>query len=344
MIKFDRFVAQAEFHNPMKGFQLDYQQIEHRSDPLTGQTSAVRTGREHWARFHETDEELLAKLVAESRERCIFCPENAEYTPRFPAEFIPEGRVNLGEARLFPNLFAQKEYSAIVILSPRHFLRLDEFTPQILYGGFKAAAFYFDKVYRLKSARYAEIGFNYLPPAGSSVLHAHLQVLVSHRPHYLLKELSEHAQEHYEANAVNYWDDLIETERKTGERYLGSLGNTEWYVPFAPMKNNEVRAVVRDKSNFMEFDDTDWENMADGVSRVLRSYHDKGLVSLNLALYSGPLGEKQDHLWAGLRMISRPGINAYNVSDCWFSFSLNSDGAVSELPEELASSLRGYFR
>ncbi len=103
-----------------------------------------------------------------------------------------------------------------------------------------------------------------------------------------------------------------------------------------------MRAVVRNKSNFLEFDDSDWGNIADGVSRVLKSYQDKGLVCFNLALYSGHLGEKQKHLWAGLRMVPRAGLKPHSSSDVWFSF-LHLDGATANPPEELTSSLREYF-
>lgn len=343
-IEFTKFATKAEFHNPLKNFELDSQLIEHRQDPLTGFTSVVRTGRKEWAWVYITDEKLLREIVEKSKEKCVFCPERVgTNTPKFPEALIPGGRLHLGETYLFPNLFAQKEYSAIAVLSRNHYLKLDEFTPEVLANGFKASLLYIRRIYEAKSARYAEIGFNYLPPAGASLPHPHLQILGSNMPHYLLKELQAHSQEYYEKYKVNYWEELIKTEKRNKERYLGPIGNTEWYVPFAPVREDEVHGVVRNKSNFLQFEQDDLEALAQGISRTLKYYQDKGLASFNFALYSGPLGDDLKYLWAGVSIVSRPGVQLCYANDIWFSANLHLDGFVTELPEEMAQSLRKYF-
>ena len=126
-IDFERYISQATFHNPLKNFELDSQQIETRIDPLTAFTTKVRTGRKAWQRIYTTDEKMLAEIAKQSREKCFFCPEKVnEATPRFPEELIPGGRIVVGEACLFPNLFAQKEHSAITVISHQHFVSLDQ--------------------------------------------------------------------------------------------------------------------------------------------------------------------------------------------------------------------------
>jgi galactose-1-phosphate uridylyltransferase len=344
MIAFDKFVTKAEFHNPLKGFELDSQMIEHRVDPLTGFTSVVRTGRKEWAWTYITDEELLHKIIENSRGRCFFCPEKVSTsTPKFPADLMPEGRLHIGEACLFPNLFAQKEYSAIVVISKSHYLKTNEFTPEILLNGLKASLIYIRRVYEAKSTRFAEIGCNYLAPAGASLPHPHLQVLASARPYYFIKVLLMHSEEYYKEHSANYWEELIETEQREGERYLGCIGNTEWYTPFAPTREDEVHALVKNKSNFLEFEENELEDLAEGISRVLRYYGDKGLASFNFTLYSAPLGEKPEYFWAGLMIVSRPGVQTCYPNDIWFSANLHLDGFITEPPEEVAGSLRGYF-
>ena len=121
------------------------------------------------------------------------------------------------------------------------------------------------------------------------------------------------------------------------------MGNTEWLMPFAPMREDEVHGLVKSKSNFSQFDNSDWESLADGISRVFKYYQDKGLSSCNFALYSGPLNENLDYLWAGVRIISRTSIQAQPVNDVWYSQNIFYDGMVTEPPEEVASSLRNYF-
>ena len=344
MIEFDRFVAQAEIHDPRKNFALDTQVIEHRTDPLTGHPTVLRTGRKEWAWTYKSDGKLLSDIVEKSREWCFFCPEKvATATPKFPATLMPEERMRFGETWLFPNLFAQKECSAIVVLSPQHYLKLDEITPSILFDGLRAGLFYIQRVHEAKAVEYAEIGCNYLFPAGASIIHPHLQAMASYKPHYLIQSLLSNSQGYHQKNATNYWQDLIETEKQKGERYLGSIGDVEWFVPFAPLREDEVHAVVRNKSSLLEFSESDLEGMAEGISRVLKYYSDSGLATFNFAIYSGPLGEKVESFWAGLRMVSRPGVQACYANDTWYSSGLLLDGFVCEYPEEVASALRPYF-
>ncbi len=191
-IDFEKHVAQAILHSPLKNFELDSQTIETRIDPLTGFTTKVRTGRKAWQRIYTTDEKMLAEIAEQTREGCFFCPEKVDkVTPRYPEELIPKGRITVGEACLFPNLFAQKEYSAITVISHQHFVRLDQFTTELLANAFKACSIYFNRLNQSKPNKYAEIGFNYLFPAGSSIPHPHLQVLASDWPYFLIANLLE---------------------------------------------------------------------------------------------------------------------------------------------------------
>lgn len=343
-IRFDRYISEAVLHNPLKDFELDRQAIENRIDPLTGHATIVRTGRKFWQHQYTTDEKLLAEIAEQTREGCFFCPEKVnKSTPRYPEEFIQGGRIMVGETCLFPNLFAQKEHSAIAVITHQHYLPLDRFTPQLLTDAFKACSVYLKRLYDYKAARYCEIGFNYLFPAGSSIPHPHLQVMGGALPTFLLSNLLESSQTYYTEENSCYWQDLVNREKETEERYIGHLGNTEWLAPFAPTREDEVHGLVRNRSNFLEFDDSDWRSLADGISRVFKRYKDNGLSSCNFALYSGPLGEKQDYLWAGVRIVSRSSVKAQPINDVWFSQNILYDGLVTEPPEDIAKSLRNYF-
>jgi galactose-1-phosphate uridylyltransferase len=344
MIRFKKLEEEAILLNPLKDFHQDSQPIEYREDPLSGLTSFVRTGRAFWAGIFKTDEALLEKLVEETRDRCFFCPEKVgTSTPKFPTDFIPEGRVIRGEATLFPNLFAHKQYSAIIALTRKHHLKLGEFEPGLLSDGLKLAGLYIRRAWEVSGVPYAEIGGNYLYPGGASVVHPHLQVIASNGAHYLIKVYTEKAKQHYKKHSKNYWDELVEKEKEIGERYVGRVGSTEWITPFAPIREDEVDVVVRGKSNFIEFEDGDWENLAEGLSRVLKAYHGRGLSCFNFAIYSGPLGKKLRYLWAGGKITSRTSVQAYPVSDTWYSNCILFDGFVVEPPEEIAKAMRPHF-
>jgi UDPglucose--hexose-1-phosphate uridylyltransferase len=345
MIRFKKFEEEALLHNPLNNFEIDTQPIEYREDPLSGFTSFIRTGRAFWAGIYKTDEVVLERLIGETRGRCFFCPEKiATSTPKFLANFIPEGRLTRGEATLFPNLFAHKQYSAIIAMTHKHYLKLNEFSPSVLTNALKLADLYIRRAHEIGGVEYAEIGGNYLYPSGASMVHPHLQVILSHGPHSLIKVYTEKGRAHHRKYSRNFWDELIEKEKELGERYLGRLGSTEWFTPFAPLKEDEVDAVVRDKSSLLEFDDKDWENLAQGISRVLRAYHDKGFSCFNYAIYSGPLNKKLSrYFWAGMKIVSRSSVQTYPVSDAWYSSTILHDGFVVEPPEEVAKQLRSYF-
>lgn len=344
MIRFKKHEEKAILHNPLKSFAIDSQPIEYREDPISGLSTFVRTGRAFWAGIYKTDEALLEKLAQETQQRCFFCPEKVTTaTPRFPADFVPEGRLTRGEAIIFPNLFAQKEYSAIVVITNRHYLRLNELEPELLLNGFKLADLYIRRAYEVGRVKYAEIGANYLYPSGASIVHPHLQVIASHGAYHLISVYIEKGKEYYRKYSRNYWEELVSKEKRLRGRYLGRIGSTEWFTPFAPVREDEVNAVVRDKSNFLEFQEGDWESLADGLSRVLKAYHDRGLSCFNFAIYSGPLGQKLNFLWAGVKIVSRPSVQPYPVSDVWYSANILLDGFVTEPPEEVAEALRPYF-
>jgi len=344
MVRYQKLVAQATLLSPLKNFELEAQPIEYRLDPLLGFTSVVRTGRKFWQALYNTDEKLLQELVEKGRGRCFFCPDKVtSATPRFPPDFIPEGRLTRGQATVFPNLFAQKEFSAIAVFAQEHYLPLDQFPPAMFLNGFLAAMMYIRRAREKYGVKYAEIGWNYLFPGGASIMHPHFQVLLSNMGYYLIREMDWRAREHQRKYGANFWEELVKREKREGKRYLGRIGNTEWFCPFAPTWEDEVNAVVRGRSNFLELEEGDWASLADGLARVLKYYRAKGLSSINMVVYSGPLGKRSPHLWAGLKVVSRTSAQVTPVNDIWYSNNLLVDGFVTHPPEDLAAEIRKYF-
>jgi hypothetical protein len=78
---------------------------------------------------------------------------------------------------------------------------------------------------------YHIVNWNYMPPAGSSLIHPHLQVFsTSSAPNLMRQEI---AKPHNVPTATpmgsTYWDDLVAAEKDSGERYLGY----DWPYPLA---------------------------------------------------------------------------------------------------------------
>ena len=112
-IRFESIESEVRFHNPLKDFTEDIHRLEIRKDPLLGDVSVYNSYLKDKAKafFGECDPDLIRRLVEESKRTCFLCGEKVEKgTPRFTSEFLAEGRMRVGEAVLFPNLFSLGTY------------------------------------------------------------------------------------------------------------------------------------------------------------------------------------------------------------------------------------------
>ena len=343
MITFEKTIKQAKILNPLKNFQEDTITFEYRTDPLTGRNTTVIKGMLSYInKFLTSDTELLKSLIEKTKTNCPFCPENIKTkTPMFTKDFLPEGRIQIGDATVIPNLTGHAEKSILVVLSKEHHLTLENFTPELILNGFRGGIDYLKKLTTVEpDIKYPVFAFNYMPPAGSSILHPHMQILVRDRPFYLAKLMLEKSKTYHETHGTNYWSDLTAAE-KQGHRHLTQINGVEWLTPFAPLRGiNEVQAVVNGKSNLLELTDENWTGLAQGTSRILRFYHKRGYISFNIVLLSGPLNQRLDYFDVNLRIMSRPGIQALNFTDAWALPYFLWDGEAVEEPEKLAERIR----
>jgi UDPglucose--hexose-1-phosphate uridylyltransferase len=347
MIEFRKTVKNAKIRSPLKNFEEDTVAFEYRTDPLTGRNTTVIKGMlDYVGKFLTSETDLLNLLVEKTEVTCPFCPKSVlSKTPMFIKDFYPEGRILCGEATVVPNLLGHAEQSILAILSKKHHLDLDEFTSGLIFDGFKGALKYLSRLMEVdKTVKYPAFAFNYLPPAGSSIFHPHMQILARDRPFYLIDLMLQKSKAYFEANGSSYWSDLVKLE-KTGDRYLFGTEGVEWFVPFAPLRGlNEVQAVVTGKTNFIELGDSQWHGLSEGISKVLKFYHSQGYNSFNIIIASGPMDESLDYFDVNLRIISRPGIQQWCFTDSWAAPYLLWDGEAVEEPEVFAEKLRTFHR
>jgi len=346
-INFEKVERFAEVLDSTRNFQLTRQLIEHRRDPLIGDRSIILPGRQDYVKhFFDTDVRFLLDYSEETMKGCPFCPASVEYTtPQFPKELVSEGRIKIGEAVTFPSLFAHIEYNAVTVLTARHLLKLDEFEPEILRNGVKASLEYLRKVHsKDQNVRHAALVVNYLPPAGSTVVHPHMQALASSTPFQKTDEVLDASQAYYQKSGSDYWTDIIDTERKIGERYVGKLGTSEWLLPFSPEGFYEVDAILPGRTNLLELTEVDVSNITDGLSRVLLYYKANNIWSFNITIYSGPLGVKSKHFAVNTRIVARYGFRARWVNDMWALPFLLAEPEIFEAPESMKPALEKYFK
>jgi galactose-1-phosphate uridylyltransferase len=347
-VEFKKIRNTASILNPMNAFQEDRQSTEIRFDPLTGVKRLFNAGLTEKAKmfYQPADENLIETIANKTKETCIFCPQNLEkVTPKFPPDILPEGRFRKGDSWVFPNLFQIYEVTAIGIIGKDHFLKTDEFSPEILKNCFSTIIDFLQSVHsRRPEYKYAIFGMNYLPPAASSQVHPHIQIYMSREPFTYVDCMMRESKAYLERNAKNFWQDLIETEKRLGERYVGSTGNVEWMSSFSPMANNEFIGILPEKSNYFEYNDKDLDGITEGLSKILSFYKkDLQMGSFNYILYSGPLGEKSNSFRSSVRVATRPNFNGNYISDIHLAPLFYMEDWFANVPEYLAGRLRDYF-
>lgn len=333
--------------NPQNNYSEETHKVAVRKDPLLGDTSVYNPFLRDKAKafFGDNDPELVRQLVDESSKTCIFCGDRIEKaTPKYPPAVVPEGRIRRGEALLFPNLFAIGKYHAVVALRASHFLKLSEFTTGIVGDGLTAARDFIRAVYRNdESVQFVTINANYLFPGGASLVHPHLQVLLTPAAYSYHGRMIEACRSYHKRNLTAYHADLIEEEKNRGVRYVAQHGNWHWMTAFSPLGSNEVTAVHETGSDFAYLTDADIRSLAAGISKVLAFYESLGHLSHNYSLYSVRQPQAGEGHRCVLKIVNRQNLYPNYRNDDYFLQKMLQTELIINLPEELAVKLRGFF-
>jgi len=346
-LRFEKVTKRVTLMDPFDAFKQKVQTIEYRRDPLLGRWSRVNMDRVKRTKTLETsraDPELLSR-VEESRDACYFCPDNLENsTPRFPPDLVEKGRIRVGEAVVFPNLFPFGENHAICVLSSEHSLNPADITAQMWSDAVSACIRFFEAVHRRDpDQRYPTINLNLMPPSGASILHPHLQVLMESRPSTMLEAVLGASERYFAEGGSNFWRDLMEKERDLGERYLGDVPPFGWTCPWAPIGNNEVMGISLDTATCVtDLSDAQIRGLSEGLEQVLSGLQRvRAAQSLNFILFSAGIGgDVREYFRLHARVVSRPNLAKYYVGDRGFMEVLQLETVIHSLPEALATDLR----
>jgi galactose-1-phosphate uridylyltransferase len=343
-IRFEVHEETLELLNPTTGFQPERQRVQVRKDPLLGHTSVYNPALRDKAGilFGDIDREWLGRLVAQSAERCIFCPERIMTMPKYPRSLLAEGRLRMGEATLFPNLFSLAKHHAVVVVSEAHYLELHEFTLERIGNALLAMQQFMQAAYRLDGeAGYATLTANYLFPAGASMVHPHFHLLIGSRPYAHQAALLAAWRDYQAGQGSLYGADLVTSELRLGERYIGQRGGWHWLAAYAPLGNNEIQALHDRAGDFTELPTEEIRALADGLSRLLRVYEGLGYLSFNFALYSQPRAATGARLF--LRLVTRQNPAPGYRCDDYFLQKLLQTELILLPPEDLAQQARPFF-
>ncbi len=314
---------------------------EIRYDPLTGRSARI-------CHFMELRWPLpdFEKMVAGTRQSCPFCPDKVmEVTPRFPEELIPQGRIVQEDRVIFPNIAPYDGLSFVAVMSGRHFIPMKELTHDLIRDNLSMCLKFFRT---LDSTGHPEsvfhlINWNYMPPAGSSLIHPHLQVFVTGHAPNLMRQENEAALAYYNRTGTNFWSDLIRSEEKTGERFLARTGRTTWLCSFAPLGvAGDVLGIVEGAGSTLDLSDEDLDHLARGLVNTVRAYGRMGIYSFNMNFFCGKRGDES----AGFHLLFSPRTffnQSLSTPDIGALRNLYNESLCMAFPEEIAETLRKDF-
>jgi len=338
-VEFRSETKRARLHDPRRNFAAVEVESEVRRDPLTGNSARIC----HFT-LSATRPPDLAEIVRATAAQCPFCPERIEsVTPRFPDDVLPEGRLRRGGALVVPNLFPYDDVSAIAALCPEHFHAMDAVPPRIVVDGLTAARdFLAIAAGRFgPGAGYGIVTWNYMPPAGASQVHPHLQVVATADPGNALRRELAAAQAWLERTGRPYAEALLAAERG-GPRWVGEAGGVAWLVPFAPSGLlGDAMAVFPERRTVTELSDADIAGFAAGLVRVLRGFAAHGLWSFNLCLMPDAFGAATARHRLVARLLPRFYLSpVLHISDASYMHLLLEERFAMIHPEEVAERLR----
>jgi len=287
--------------------------LQYRTEHLTGLRCRISPDRLK----RQIDTSLCYPSNAEG---CPFCRDAVTtVTPTFP-----EGnRIIRGESITFPNLFPFGEGHVVTVLTCEH--------AAVVFSRQQVVDALLSQIEALHmSDGYASINWNFLPSAGASLVHPHMQGLSDLQPSRIAEIYIDASDQYRKKTGRNYWDVIREQERAS-DRYLFGE-EILWSAHAVPVGEREVRGILPISSL------DEMENYADLLARdileILSLYRELGTYAFNMSVFFDKGGN--DHGFrAFCSMISRINPNPSSMSDSAFMERLHLEPVIMTLPEDL---------
>jgi UDPglucose--hexose-1-phosphate uridylyltransferase len=335
-------LKKAEEHvtylDPSNSFKAVTINVEKRYDPLTGDVSLLVP----FKRFNPERIDWSDAVTDSLSRKCPFCPENRAFaTPRFDQDFWPEGHIVRGNAVVVPNLSPYEKYSSVVIMSPKHYIRLEELSRDVIEDSFQAALSYLKICKSFSKRLYCSINWNYMPYSGGTLIHPHLQVIGGEEPTNYQRRCLERESRYLREHSSVFWNDLVAGERETGERFIGETDSALWMSAFAPRALADIIAVLPDCSSLGDVGENHVRGLAEGFLRIFPAFKRKNIPSFNFSLFM--TGEGRSETVVTGRLVGRFPLVFPAGSDMSYLQVLHDTPWVMSTPEQLARELKPAF-
>lgn len=334
---FIKVIKTSRFLDPSRGFSETRRFSEVRVDPLTGRTSRILDFP-----VREITRADMRAQVESSRSFCPFCPDVVEaVTPKFHPDLLSKERFSLGEALCVPNVFPYDENGAVCIMCREHHLPLDAFTVPILENSFTCCFEYLkDVVIKQPDMIYQSVNWNYMPLAGGSLIHPHLQITASSSSTNYYAEMVPALAKYHEEKGSDYWSDLSNEEQRLGERCIAVTDHVTWLAAFAPLGVFDILGIFRDAQGPEDFHGDILSELVQGIIHTLAFIDSLNMYSLNLSLYfllGNPLFTPH------VRVCPRVSIPPFDTSQVNYMKMLHDESLTTLKPEAICSDLKAFW-
>ena len=292
--------------------------VQFREEQFTGFRCRISPDRSKRHNDHQA-------YIPPASENCPFCRDRIfNVTPEFP-----DGtRIIRGESVTFPNLFPFGQGHVVTVLTRDHVV--DAFSRQQIADGLHGQT-----EALLRYDGYPSINWNFLPSAGASQVHPHMQGLCDSRPSRMTDQYLRVSREYRNSHGGNYWD-VVKEEEKASDRYL-SGEEIVWAAHAVPIGEREIRGYIPVSS--LDQLDPYVDLLAQGILDVISLYRELGTYAFNLAVFFDQSGN-DNGFKAFCSIISRINPNPSSTSDSAFMERLHMEPVIMTLPEDLGSFYR----
>ena len=334
---FIKILKTSRFLDPASGYAETQRFSEVRVDPLTGHSSRVLDFP-----VKELGRENLSRLVEDSRAFCPFCPEVVkQVTPKFHPDLLRQERYAKGEALCVPNAFPYDENGAVCIMCQQHYLALKDFSAGILEDALQCCFDYLkDVVLTQPDMVYQSVNWNYMPLAGGSLIHPHLQITASSSSTNYYTDMVPALERYEREHGRDFWSDLRDEECRTGERCISAEGDITWLAAFAPMGVFDVLGVLHRAHGPADVHEDLLHELVQGILHVLGYIDSLHMHSLNMSLY---FLLDNSRFVPHLRICPRVSIPPFGTSQINYMKMLHNETLTTLKPEEVCSDLRAVW-
>lgn len=325
-----KILKRAIFLDPMNGFTQGGRDCEIRTDPLTGRNTRILYFPIR--NLPEPDYELLRK---NDTGFCPFCPENIDkITPKFNPGLFTMERYRSGEAVCFPNAFPYDENGAVTVMTRKHFVTIEEFSYTIIKDAITCCVDFLNDVCdRQPDAVCQSINWNYLPHAGSSIIHPHLQITGSS----VLTNYYSDILKIMDRSDKNLFMDLVKTEAEAGERFISKDDSFSWMMAFAPEGVFDIMAVSHEYFEPADFRDVKLDELVKGILKTIRFIKSQNIISYNMSIFFLP-GNRG--FIPHMRICPRTNVPPLDTSEINYMKMLHNEPMSTMKPETIAEEIR----